>query len=355
MRFYIYIISGIVLALVGWNLSELLLIGASESVGKGILPLPADFPPDFILLPIVAACLAVAMVVTEIFLSNPTRYKANKRVLPPYLWGALGTGVVAGLITSALTWVLYQTGAPAGSVRVVSWSLIGLFTGLGEGVSWRLRSIEGGTKRATPRVWRATLFGLGAGLAAAILVEILRKQISLGGYEDPIGFLILGLSLGSFLSLATSPTYQVALRAGQGFEAVDSKLRDSQRDHPRLNQQNHPALKFVTGDHYDFIEEGLSIQLPPTRGREIIIGSAKEADIHIPNIPLQAASLQVSDHNVMLRCLAEGAVQIQSRRLVQGGRSIPLRHNQILTFYQALDEEKYYRFVFYDRFLDPEA
>lgn len=347
MRFYFYTISGIVSALLGWSLSQIFLIDLPRIFSRKPLP----FSPDFILLPIVAACLAVAMVVTEIFLSNPTRYKANRRVLPRYLWGAFGTGIIAGLVASAFTWVLYKTSVAAWIVRIVAWSLIGLFTGLGESVSWRFRSIEGGTSKANKRLWRGTLYGLGAGFAAAILIEILRLAIELEGYEGPIGFLILGLSLGLFLSFATSPTYQVALRAGEGFEAIDPTSGSSRQDRPRLK----PPLRFVTGEHYDIIEEGLSIELPSTTSKPLVIGSNSDADIYIPKIPAPAATLTIKERNVSLLCLAERAVQVQARFLVEGSKSLTLRHNQILTFYHAGDQDKYYRFVFYDRFLDPEA
>lgn len=351
MRIYFYTISGIVSTMIGWNISQFLLIGTGESIGEGLLPLPEDFPQEPIVIPIVAVCLAIAMVVTEIFLSNPTRDKANKRVLPPYLWAALGMGTFTGLVAAALALILYQTGAPDWSVRIVTWSLVGLFTGLGEGISWRFRSIEGATSKANARIWKATLFGLGAGLAAALLVEILRRVLSLEGYEDPVGLLILGFSLGLSLSFATSSTYQVALRAGEGFEAIDPNYALSPRPRPKLN---HSDLKFVAGE-YDFIEEGLSIQLPSKTSEPLTIGSAVDADIYIPDIPEYAASLQVSNRQVNIRCITEKAVQIQRRILVQGGKPKPLSHNQILTFYHQGDNEKYYRFVFYDRFLDPEA
>lgn len=348
MRFYFYTTSGIVCALIGWSFSQILLIDMAKIFGAKSLP----FNPDFILLPIVAACLAAAMVTTEIFLSNPTRYKSNRRVLPRYLRAALGIGTVAGLIAACLTWILYQTGAPAWLVRIICWSLVGLFIGLSEGVSWRLRSIEGGTHKAIERIQRATVFGVGAGFVAAVLVEVILRISGLDRYKDPLGFMILGLSLGLSLSFATSPTYQVALRAGEGFEAVDPNYDDSDRLHPRLN---NPDLQFVTGDHYEFIEEGLSIQLPAATTKPIIIGSSLDADIYIPDIPEKAASFEIKNRHVTLACLAEKKVQIQSRLLLQNARSTPLRHNQILTFYHAGNEDKYYRFVFYDRFLDPQA
>ncbi|MGB3204170.1 MAG: hypothetical protein WBB28_04215 [Crinalium sp.] len=349
MRFIFYSISGIVSALVAWNLSQILLLGSGESLGKGLLPFPDNVPPEVILFPVVAACLAIAMVTTEIFLSNPTRHKSNLRVLPPYFWAAMATGVVSGLLASALSWLLYQVNVPAPIIRIISWSIIGVFTGLGEGISWRFRTIEGATKRGIQRIGKSTLYGLGAGFFAALIVETIRK--SLGGYEDPVGFFILGLFLGSFLSFATSPTYQVALRAGEGFEAIDPKYPKDRSDRPRLNS---PDINFVIGSQ-PFIEEGLSIQLPAVIPTAIIIGSDPDAHIYIPDIPWQAASLQTENRNITLCCLTEKAVQIQTRYLIEGSRNIPLRHNQILTFYHADDSSKYYRFVFYDRFLDPEA
>jgi len=265
-RFYFYTWSGIFSALIGWSLSQIFLIDFGNLLGEESFL--ANLPPDLILLPIVAACLAVAMVVTEIFLSNPTRYKSNRRVLPPYLWLALVLGTAAGLVSSFFTWGLYASKFPDWVVRMTPWTLIGLFIGLDESISWRLRSIEGQTRKATERILKVVIFGASAGLAAAVIVEMMRPSIA-KGYEDPFGFLILGLSLGLFLSFATSPSYQVALRAGAGFEAIDprqARQADSQVDRPRIQKD---LLKFVTADRNYDIEEGLSIQLPE-KARELL-------------------------------------------------------------------------------------
>lgn len=346
MRRYIYYtISGIVSALIGWSISQFLVIDLPQAAGIDSLP----FYPELVLFPVVAPSLAVAMVVSEIFLSNPTRLKANRRVLPRYFWEAIRTGFAAGLVAFIFFWLLRQLNVPAFIVRVVAWSLIGLFTGLGESVSWRLRSIEAGTRRANQRIQRAAWYGLGAGFLAAIIFEILHKP--LGAYVDPIGFLIFGLSLGISLSVATSPTYQMALRAGEGFESVyGGNYSDNPR--PRIN---NPELRFVSRDDYQNIEEGLSIQLPTATKKPLTIGSSANADIYIPNIYVIAARLHIRDRGIAIESLLEGAVAIQAWRIPEGTRRQTLRHNQILTFYHTADEERYYRFVFYDRFLDPEA
>lgn len=352
-RALFYTLAGIVSAIIGWFLSQILLIDLGQFFIKDALL----FNPDFILLPVVGACLAVAMVVTEIFLSNPTRYRANRRVLPPYFWGALATGAVAGLISAVCTSLLYRTGTPSGIVRVVAWSLVGFFTGLGESLSWRLRSIEGASSLANQRIKKAILFGLGAGLGAAVLVEILRSGMQLGGYEDPSGFLVLGLMLGLSLSFATAPTYQVALRAGKGFEPPPSQALIVRKSLPELRN----SLRFVTTKSRSaLIEEGLSIKLPSQTTSPIIIGSGDRVDIYIPNIPEECACLEVKNRQVTLTCWLHNQVKIQNRRMNLGDQET-LIHNQIITFYhenrQPNEEEdtKLYRFVFYDRFLDPQA
>jgi hypothetical protein len=354
-RALFYTLSGILSAIIGWFFSQILLIDLGQFFIKDALL----FNPDFILLPVVGSCLAVAMVVTEIFLSNPTRYRANRRVLPPYFWGALGTGAVAGLISAVCTSFLYATGIPSGIIRVAAWSLVGFFTGLGESLSWRLRSIEASSSQANQRIKKAILFGFGAGFGAAVLVEILRSGMQLGGYEDPAGFLVLGLMLGLSLSFATAPTYQVALRAGKGFEPPPSEAIVVSNSLPKLRNNNF-NLKFATRSSSQFIEEGLSIKLPSQTTSPIIIGSGDSADIYIPHIPKECACLEVNNREVKLTCWFHQKVKIQNTPMSQND-SQRLIHNQIITFYyenpqpDAEEDSQLYRFVFYDRFLDPQA
>ncbi len=345
MRIFTYTIFGIFSALIGWSISQILLLD---------LPLAnLNLNPDFILLPIVAICLTFAMIATEIFLSNPTRYKANRRILPRYWKGAIITGSIGGIIAATLSFILYQTNVPSVIVRVIAWSLIGLFIGLGEGISWRFRSVERGTRKASRRIVKVSLFGLIAGLTAALYIEIIRQLFTLGGYEDPIGFLILGLLLGIWFSQATSPTYQLALRAGQGFEAVDPKyINVNEHEQPCLNSTQ---VRFVSLDNSNYIEEGLSIQLPTKTTQPIVIGSSQQADILIPALPELAATIEIHKHHAILKCLTHHSVQVQAKLLTEG-KKITLRHNHILTLLSArFPEDKYYRFVFYDQFLDPEA
>ena len=365
-RALFYTLSGIISAIFGWFLSQIFLVDLGQFLVNifswflsTILSIDLDknalsLNPDFILLPIVGACLAVAMVVTEIFLSNPTRYRANKRVLPRYLRRALLNGALTGLISAVLTSLLYLTGTPSIIVRIVAWSLVGLFTGLGESLSWKVRSIEGRSSQANQRIKKSTLFGFGAGFGAAVLVEIFRSNTPLRGYEDLAGFLILGMILGISLNFATTPTYQVALRAGKGFEKYHSG------NSPMLKNSNH-SLSFVSKASSRVIEEGLSIRLPSETTDPIIIGSGNNVDIFIPNIPEEVGCLEIKDRQVTLTCWVNKKVKIQNS-LMEQNDSESLIHNQMIAFYYEnydqsnLEEDsQLYRFVFYNRFLDPQA
>lgn len=381
-RLSYYILSGIVAALFGWSLSQIFLIDLANLFKQ--LPFLKDslnyFHDDIVLFPIVAACLAGAMVIADIFMSNPTRYKANRRELPPYLWRAIGIGLGAGLLSALISWILYASNLPKELVRVVAWCLIGFFTGLGESIVWRFRSEEGETSKANRRMIRVILCGLIAGFVAAVLIEIIRRPIELKGWEDPLGFFILGLSLGAFLSFGTSPSYQAALRAGQGFEFYfdksgiqqdnnEEQQNQSKEQEKKTKQQQdknekhlpklqNPLLRFVTEDTEDdeekVIEEGLSIQLPTTLEKPIFIGSDPQADIYIPNIPSKCASLTQKNRMFILKCLTEDSVRVNQDLKIKN-ESVTLRHNQIITLYYETDNSMFYRFVFYNRFLDPEA
>ncbi|MEY3333545.1 MAG: hypothetical protein RLZZ176_1845, partial [Cyanobacteriota bacterium] len=52
------------------------------------------------------------------------------------------------------------------------------------------------------------------------------------------------------------------------------------------------------------------------------------------------------------------AIEINSVR-TKSRKTITLKHNYVLSFYTIngddINEEKYYRFVYYNRFLDPQA
>lgn len=355
VRLVFFILGGIISALIGWNLS-LLILDILKFTLKTIAGSAIPFPSEFIFFPIVATCLSLTLVLTTIYLSNPTHPKANRRKRGNYLKLSLQTGLIAGAIAALLSVAIYQGKFPPESIRIVGWSSIGLGTGLAEGLCWRSLSTEGQKSTTIERPIASALFGFLAGLFAAISIEVLREPISLGGYEDALGFTLFGAGLGIALALSTTPTYQVALRAGRGFGYRQSGQPSNENPNEKKSfpEIRNRSLSIVYFPDEKRIQEGLSIQLPRASSEPLIVGSDESADIFLPEIPAKAATLTLERKQWKLKCLFTEKVQIQ-RNLLSEDSSETLYHNQILTFYYEKDKNRYYRFIFYDRFLDPEA
>jgi hypothetical protein len=365
-----YALFGTIAALLGWSVSYFLI--------DLITLLFKEFPvPAYVvILTIVTPCIAVATVINEIFLSNPTRPKINWRIL--WRGGLLKViclfGVLLGLGLSGLNWVILEKSSLFKDVIwLVSWISIGTFAGFAESLGWRFRSIEGTGDRIRQRMIQSTSLGAIAGLIAAILFWVVR--LGLNSYAEPIGFLLLGACLGLALCFASRPSYQVALRAGQGFETPPPKTRNQGRNRKKVDQDIETAdgnsekttapskprpvlknrsLQLIPDKKPNYIQEGLSIQIPSKLKEPLVIGSGDNVDIYIPDLPEECASIESKNGEIFINCLTDGTVKVQ-QRLVHEGRSAPLKHNQVITLYHDDDDEKFYCFVFYDRFLDPQA
>jgi hypothetical protein len=360
IRTYLYIISGLVSPLIGWNIAHIFL------TDLGWLK---DYP-EIILFPCIAVSLSLGMLLTEIFISSPTRLKLNLRTAKIPILIALGLGLGSGLVAGVISQILFfpPLHIPAAIVRVIGWLLIGIFTGLSEGYTWRWRSIEAGNPASFEKRLKASFWGaLAASLAAAILFDGLRKVLGnllpgLENFEDPVGFAILGILLGFVFSRTSSPSYQVALRAGGGFEYTGERIFDAgaeeeaDLEYPSIKKDDN-LLSFIGDDTEDSIEEGLSIRLPG-KGK-IIIGSVPgKSHIYLPKLPPHIADLEFNPRETSLvpnpRCY--NMIEVNGQRL-DSKKAVPLKHNYVITFHTGAysNEGKFYRFVYYNRFLDPQA
>ena len=364
MRIYLYLLAGITSALIGWSIGQFFLtdIGLFKQT------------PEIVLFPCIAISLAIGMVMNEIFISNPTRPKLSFRIVRIPIIIATGLGLLAGLIAGGISQVLFlpKIPVPAPIVRMLGWLLIGSSVGLAEGLTWWWHSLEAGDPK---RFWRrfktSIIAASGASLTAAGLFELIRlfltSEEGSNGFkavEDPIGFSLLGLLLGLVFSVTNSPSYMAALRAGAGFEYIDKgdyfgdndePIKHEEKNYPRIEQT---LLKFVSNSEMDKVEEGLSIQLPPTG--KITIGSGTEDHIYIPNLKPQIAALILEKRQAFLLAHSKFSRQIEvNGSLLDSSRKILLKHNSVLTFHtlekDEFGEPRIYRFVYYNRFLDPQA
>ncbi len=360
MRVYLYILAGVTSALIGLSIGQFFV----EDLGW------LDNMAEVIIFPCVAIALSIGMVLNEIFLSTPTRAKLNFRLARTPIFIATGLGLLFGLLSGGLMQFLFigDIDIHPALIRVVGWLVIGSSVGFAEGFTWRWRSIEAGNaRRFYQRLATSSIAGCLAGLAAALLFELLRgvfefSSASMGGLEDPLGFAILGGLLGFALSQTTSPSYMVALRAGAGFEYIDRSLSPIGTVVPPAPRLRN-SLTFISRPSLE-IEEGLSIQLPAVG--KVRIGSAEDVDIYIPNIAKCAAQIDIQARTATIQAV-DDAIQVNGRRLAPS-QFEPLKHNHILTLkaYQPseyasennaprLRTKDFYRFVYYNRFLDPQA
>ena len=357
MRIYLYLLAGITSALFGWNLGQIFLtdLGWLQNF------------PEVVLFPCIAISLAIGMVMNEIFISNPTRPKRSfyTAFIPVLI--ALGLGLSVGLVAGGISQILFlpQIPVPTHIVRTFGWLLIGGSVGLAEGLTWRWHSIEAGdSKRFWHRFIVSLVGAIAASLIAALLFESIRSHIGTSAIfralEDPLGFSILGLLLGLSFGFSNSPSYMVALRAGAGFEYTGEIFDDidsPQPSYPSYPRIDKAALRFISDGEEEKIEEGLSIRLP-AKGK-LSIGSSEEAHIRIPGLPHHSADLELKNRETKLTPDPRyySTIEVNGNPL-SSRRSITLKHNDLLTFHpkeDELDEEKIYRFVYYNRFLDPQA
>lgn len=362
MRLYLYILAGLVSSLIGWNIAQILL--ADLRLADWVL---FNQVRELVIFPCVASVLAAGMVANEMFLSNPTRPRLNLRILWMPTLIAAGLGFVAGLLAGGLYWLVF-THISLGPrlLRILAWLLIGIGIGLSEGYTWRWRSMEAGDKRRfQQRLIVSSLSAVGAAFMAALLFEVLRRPVKNSAwfqtFEDPLGLALLSAMLGIVLSMATSPSHMVALRAGTGFEfTYEDENPPPHKIYPSiqlLGGDDQPLLKFVSDPDNKRIEEGVSIQLP-RRGKVRIGGDVDMSDIFLPGLPKVIASLEIHPRETILIPNNQHLKDIEFNGKPLYKRRIRLRHNNILSFYSDMggsNGKKRFRFVYYNRFLDPLA
>jgi hypothetical protein len=177
---------------------------------------------------------------------------------------------------------------------------------------------------------------------------------------------MLGILLGLTFSLTNSPSYLSALRAGKGFEFTTNMAEIYNQSNEEVDniypKLNNPILKFVSRTDGKRIEEGLSIRLPsPRQIAKLTIGSSEDADIYIPNIPIHVATLKLESRKTILIPTRKylNCIYINGKR-ISDSQQIILKHNYLVAFTTEAEladnhEKKIYRFIYYNRFLDPEA
>ena len=384
LRIVLYVLAGLAFPLLGWSIGESLVTDLNILQGAQ--------NREIIIFPCVAIVLSIGMVITEIFVSNPGRPKLSirKAIVPCII--ALIVGLVGSLIASGIYQVLFIFNPPPSLIRMSGWLLIGLCVGITESLSWAKSSIEAGnTKRFQQRLLTSIGGAFGASFIATLVFEFLRNlesvsRQSVGRLDDPIGFAVLGLLLGLTFAFTNSPSYSAALRAGAGFEFKRS-VKTIDAGATRILNETKPiiasTIKFVgrgngsnisfdddddgsglpfaknnTGGH---IQEGLSIQLPGVGKVNIGSDKNKKADIKLPDVAIHIGFIVMEGRTAYFapNKMAYESIFINGEQF-DLPESKSLKHGSVIKICKlnpqgGINEEEFYRFVYYNRFLDPDS
>lgn len=350
-RFISYLLAGVIFAYIGYFLGQILLYG---------LPLRQFLSPEPVALATVAPSLAFGLFFTEIAVRSdpkkPKRFRQNLKRAKKSLLIALILGLISGIILGLVYLWVTTTSFEDATLRMINWLLVGLAVSLAEVGAWYELSIDvKELSRFFERLGISVIFSLLATFFAFSIFEGLRGKgdiSNLKTFEDPIGYVILGVFLCLALGFLTSPSYLPALRAGAGFENIGKPT-----DKGKIVQLSFVGKFQDKGD--DFIDEGLSIKLKISgknrfTSQEILIGSSDNCHLKLKNAPDVLATLIVTRKETTLKANRDSFDKVyhNGRQLTDTLPQI-LQDNDILTFYCDDAKTDFYRFAYYNRFWDP--
>ena len=208
MRTYFYAVLGGIGGLMGWQVSNLL----------GLSFGPNLYVSEALVGALVGLCVGLCIGITEGAMTQNIVQAAKSGLLSGLF------GMVAGAIGLPLSEFFFQTVGAGYIGRAVGWGLFGLLIGLAEGVFGK------------SQIWKGMLGGFIGGAIGGILLEAVR-----GAVEDPLagkasGLLLLGASVGAFISLV-----EVAL--GRAWlEVTSGKLRGTEFMLDKFIHAKGPAI-----------------------------------------------------------------------------------------------------------------
>jgi hypothetical protein len=208
MRTYYYAILGAIGGLIGWKVSDMLGLSFVSSL----------YLSEAIVGALIGFSIGFFIGVTEGALTlNPVQ------LVKAGLFGGV-LGALAGAIGLPLSEFLFQSVGAGMLGRVLGWAVFGLLIGLAEGVVGKSQA------------WKGMLGGLIGGALGGLLLE------STGSwFKDPlvgkaVGLLLLGASVGAFISLI------VVLLSRAWLEVTSGKLKGTEFILDKFMKKGGPAI-----------------------------------------------------------------------------------------------------------------
>ncbi len=173
MRTYYYAVFGAIGGLIGWQVSNLLGLSFSSNI----------YLSEAVVGALVGLSIGLLIGIAE----GALTLNLVKAAKSGGLGGLLGLG--AGALGLPLGEWLFQSVGAGVFGRVLGWAVFGLLIGLAEGMGGR------------SQVWKGMLGGLLGGALGGFLLEGMQGLLKASSLGKAIGLVLLGASVGAFISL----------------------------------------------------------------------------------------------------------------------------------------------------------
>ena len=208
MRTYYYAVFGSIGGLIGWQVSNLLGLSFVSNI----------YLSDAVVGALVGLSIGLLIGIVEGLMT----LNLVQAVKSGGLSGLLGLG--AGAIGLPLSEWLFQTVGAGIIGRVLGWAVFGLLIGLAEGIGGR------------SQVWKGMLGGLLGGALGGFLLEEMQNLLKTSIFGKAIGLVLLGASIGAFISLI------VVLLSRAWLEVITGKLKGTEFILDKFMRARGPAI-----------------------------------------------------------------------------------------------------------------
>jgi len=208
MRTYYYAVLGAIGGLIGWQISNLIGLSFVSSI----------YLSEAVVGALVGLSIGLLIGITEGTLTRNLIQVAKSGLFSGLL------GLVAGAIGLPLSEWLFQTVGAGIFGRALGWGVFGLLIGLAEGLVGR------------SQVWKGMLGGLLGGMLGGILLEGMHHLLKDSLVGKAIGLVMLGASVGAFISLI------VVLLSRAWLEVKTGKLKGTEFILDKFMRAKGPAV-----------------------------------------------------------------------------------------------------------------
>lgn len=208
MRTYFYAVLGAIGGLIGWQVSDTMGLSFSSNL----------YMSEALVGALVGLCIGLFIGITEGLMTRNAVAAVKSGVISGLL------GLVAGAIGLPLSEFFFQTIGGGVIGRALGWGLFGMLIGLAVGVFGQ------------SQIWKGMLGGFIGGAIGGVLLEAVRTWLQNPLTGKAAGLVLLGASVGAFISLV------VVLLGKAWLEVTSGKLKGTEFMLDKFMHAGGPAI-----------------------------------------------------------------------------------------------------------------